>query len=200
MAPVVLRVVAAIVGAIARQGEVAVGLAGFDGATIVARRRPESVVTDDAGDRRSVDYGAVGDIVEVRRGVLDALLATGVIPVITPLAAGPDGTVLNVNADTVAAEVAVAIGAAKLVFVTRVAGILADEADPRSVLTRVTGAELDGLERSGAIRGGMRPKVAAIRRALAGGVARVHVVDGRRPGAVLEEVFTTEGAGTLIVA
>jgi acetylglutamate kinase len=191
---------AAVVEAVARQGEVAVGLAGYDGGLVTAARRPPAVVTDDGGDRVTVDYGLVGDVTEVKPALIEAVLASGAIPVVTPLAAGERGAVLNVNADTVATELAVALGATKIVFATQVSGIRRDPEDPRSVATRLTADELDALERDGAIRGGMRPKVAAIRRALAGGVPRVHVVDGRQPGALLEEVLTAEGVGTLVVA
>ena len=120
-------------------------------------------------------------------------------PVITPLAQGTSCEILNVNADTVAAEIAVALKAAKLVVLTRAVGILADPSDPNSVLHWTDLVELAELEEKGMIRGGMRPKVAAIRRALHGGVPRVHVVDGRTPGSLLSEVFTTEGSGTLVV-
>lgn len=190
---------AAIVSAIRRQGEEAVGLAGFDGGLVTASRRPEAVVTTDGGERQPVDFGLVGDVTAVRPELLRAVLQVGAIPVVTPLAAGPGGQVLNVNADTVAAEIAAALGAAKLILATQAPGILRDPEDPRTVIGQATVADLDGLEAAGALRGGMRPKVAAIRRALGGGVPRVHVVDGRRPGALLEEVFTAEGSGTLVV-
>jgi acetylglutamate kinase len=190
---------AAIVGAIRRQGEEAVGLAGYDGGLVTAARRPEAVVTADDGARRPVDFGLVGDVTGVRAELLRAVLATGAIPVVTPLAAGAAGEILNVNADTVAAEIAVAVGAAKLILATQVPGILRDPDDPRTVIGHATLGDLAAMEADGALRGGMRPKVAAIRRALGGGVPRVHVVDGRRPGALLEEVFTAEGAGTLVV-
>ncbi|MEZ4237972.1 MAG: acetylglutamate kinase [Myxococcota bacterium] len=190
---------AAIVRAVRDHGEDAVGLAGYDGALVSASRRPEAVVTTDAGERQSVDFGLVGDVTGVRADLLRALLAAGTIPVLTPLCAGAGGEILNVNADTVAAEVAVALGAAKLVLATQVPGILRDPEDPRTVIGQASLSELDQLEAAGTLRGGMRPKVAAIRRALTGGVPRVHVVDGRRAGALLEEVFTAEGAGTLIV-
>lgn len=188
-----------VVAAFARQGEAAVGLSGVDAGLIRASRRPPAVVTDDDGERRTVDFGQVGDVTEVRPGAVRAVFAAGVIPVVTPLAIGADGEVLNVNADTVAAELALALGAAKLVLLTRAPGILRDPEDPLSVLPQTDLDELAELERTGALRGGMRPKFAAIKRALLGGVARVHVVDGRRPGALLEEVFTTEGSGTLVV-
>jgi acetylglutamate kinase len=190
---------AAWVSALARQGEHAVGLSGADGALVRANRRPPAVVTDDDGERVSVDFGHVGDVNEVRAEVIHALLAIPSIPVVSPLALGEDGALLNVNADTVAAEVAVAINAAKLILLTQAPGILRDVTDPSSVLHWTDLEQLGELERSGALSGGMRPKKAAIERALRGGVPRVHVVDGRRVGALLEEVFTTEGSGTLVV-
>jgi acetylglutamate kinase len=188
-----------IVRALAGAGERGIGLSGADAGILRAKRRPPQVVVDDAGERRIVDYGLVGDVVEVRADLLQALLALPAIPVLTPLAAGEGSEILNVNADTVAAEVAVALKAAKLVLLTRAPGILEDPGDPKSVLHWTDLTELTELEQKGAIRAGMRPKVAAIRRAIDGGVPRVHVVDGRRSGALLEEVFTTEGSGTLVV-
>ncbi|MEQ1565823.1 MAG: acetylglutamate kinase [Myxococcota bacterium] len=189
----------ALVGALRAAGERAVGLGGGDGDVVTAKRRPPALVTTDEGERRAVDYGLVGDVTGVNVSALRAVLGMPAIPVITPLAAGDGEELLNVNADTVAAEVAVALGAAKLVVLTRSPGILTDPGDPSSVLHWTDLVELGELEQRGAIRGGMRPKLAAIRKALAGGVPRVHVVDGRRQGALLEEVFTTEGAGTLVV-
>lgn len=190
---------ASLVQAVARQGERAVGLAGYDGGIVSAVRRPPALVSDDPGAQpERVDFGLVGDVTSVDPALVEAVLANGAIPVLTPLAGGVDGAILNVNADTVAAEVAVALGASKLVLVTRVAGVLRDPEDPRSALAQADLAQLDALERSGAVRGGMRPKLAAIRRAIGGGVPRVHVIDGRRAGALLEEVFTAEGSGTLI--
>lgn len=187
------------VSALARQGERAVGLCGADGGLIRANRRPSAVVTDDEGERVPVDFGLVGDVSDVQVDVLHGVFAVPAIPVVSPLAMGADGQILNVNADTVAAEVAVALGAAKLVLLTRAPGILRDVEDPHSVMHWTDLAELAQLEHTGALSGGMRPKAAAIRRALLGGVPRVHVVDGRRAGALLEEVFTTEGSGTLVV-
>lgn len=188
------------VAALKRAGEDAIGLSGVDGGVVQARRRPPAVVVDDAGERRHVDYGLVGDVAEVRPGLLRSVQEAGVIPVVSPLAVDEDGTVLNVNADTIAAELAVALGAAKLLLLTRAPGILTDPDDETSVLHWTDLEELAELEAAGCLRGGMRPKVAAIRRALGGGVPRVHVVDGRRPRALLEEVFTTDGSGTLVVA
>lgn len=186
------------VTALHQAGERAIGLSGLDGGLILADRRPPSFVTTDDGERKPVDYGLVGDVREVRADVLRAVMAVA-IPVVTPLALGSQGEVLNVNADTVAAEIAVTLRAAKLVMLTRAPGILADPEDAASVLHWTDLHELAELERQGRLRGGMRPKVAAVRRALENGVPRVHVVDGRVDNALLEEVFTTEGSGTLVV-
>ena len=194
------RLSTALVGALRAAGESALGLSGVDGGLLRANRRPPALVTTDDGERRTVDYGQVGDLVEGRVGVLRAVLAGGAVPIVTPLACGHGDEVLNVNADTVASAIAVAMGAAKLVLLTRAPGILSDPSDTASVLHWTDLDELGALEQAGRLRGGMRPKLAAIRRALEGGVARVHVVDGRRFGALLEEVFTTDGSGTLVVA
>jgi acetylglutamate kinase len=185
--------------ALQEQGERAMGVSGVDGGLVKARRRPPVVVEDDDGSRQTVDYGQVGDIISVDGELIRGMLDLGVIPVITPLAKGSAGEVLNVNADTVAAEVAIALDADKLVLLTRAPGIQSDVDDVTSVLHWADLAALDRLDAAGALTGGMRPKVAAVRKALNGGVPKVHVVDGRRAGSLLEEVFTTEGSGTLIV-
>ena len=189
-----------LVSSLIRQGEQAVGLSGVDGGLVQASRRPEALVTNDDGERVTVDYGEVGDVTSVDPTVVRAVLSAGAIPVVSPLGADADGRVLNVNADTVAAEIALAMGAAKLVLLSRIPGILADPDDLDSMLHWTDLAQLDELARQGNLRGGMRPKVAAVRRALAGGVPRVHIIDGRRDGALLEEVFTTDGCGTLVVS
>lgn len=193
------RLSAAWVSALARAGERAVGVSGFDAGTLQAVRRPPAVMIDDNGARKTVDFGCVGDVRHVDTQLVSAILAMPAVPVISPLAAGADGEILNVNADTVAAELAVALGAAKLLLLTQAPGIMKDPEDPQSVLHWTDLRELGQLEETGMLRGGMRPKLGAIRRALAGGVPRVHVVDGRRTGALLEEVFTTAGSGTLVV-
>ncbi len=189
-----------LVSALIAQGERAVGLSGVDGGLVTADRRPEALVTADDGSRVAVDYGEVGDIASVDPTLLLAVLAAGGLPVISPLAADAAGRIFNVNADTVAARVAVAIGAAKLILLTRAPGLLRDVNDPASLIHWTDLEELDTLVKDRVLQGGMRPKAAAIRTALEGGVPRVHVVDGRRDGALLEEIFTTEGCGTLVVA
>lgn len=188
-----------LVSSLLAQGEKAVGLSGVDGGLVRADRRPEALVTADDGSRVAVDYGEVGDVVGVDTSVLEAILGSGGLPVISPLAADAAGRVLNVNADTVAAQVAVGLGAAKLVLLTRTPGILRDPDDVASLIHWTDLAELDALIEDRVITGGMRPKAAAIRVAIEGGVPRVHIIDGRRDGALLEEIFTTEGCGTLVV-
>lgn len=189
-----------LVTALLKQGERAVGISGVDGRTVQAARRPEALVTDDDGVRRSVDFGEVGDVTAVDGDLLETTLAAGAIPVVSPLGVCADSAVVNVNADTMAAEIAIALGAAKLLLLTRAPGILADVDQPDSLLHWADLAQLDELEKGGAFKAGMRPKIASVRRALTGGVPRVHVLDGRRNGALLEEVFTTDGCGTLVVA
>ena len=188
-----------LVTALMKQGERAVGLSGVDGATVQAARRPEALVTDDDGVRRSVDFGEVGDVTEVSADLLLSILASGSIPVVSPLGVCPNGSIVNVNADTMAAEIAIGVGAAKLLLLTRAPGILADVDDGESLLHWTDLAQLRELGSAGAFKAGMRPKIAAVTRALEGGIPRVHVVDGRRDGALLEEVFTTDGCGTLVV-
>ncbi len=175
----------------------AVGVSGLDGALVRARRRAPVAVEGESPE--VVDFGEVGDVAGVSRGPLDALLAAGYVPVVSPVSADDDGRVLNVNADTVAAEVAAALDAEKLIFMTETPGILEDLTDPSSMVSCVDFAGLDAMEAHGALGGGMGPKVNAARAALAAGVRRVHVVGFRQPHGLLMEVFTNEGAGTLIV-
>jgi acetylglutamate kinase len=172
-----------------------VGLSGQDAGLIKGNRRPPVLV-----DGETVDYGMVGDVAGVDPALLKHLLAGGFVPVVAPFSATADGQVLNTNADTVAAEVAAALGVEKLFFVLRVPGLLADPADPSSLVPLADLARLDQLAAAGAIKDGMRPKLTAARKALDAGVASVHLVSGVRPDAILAEVFTNEGSGTMLVA
>lgn len=183
-----------------RENEIqAVGLTGVDGDLITARRRPPVRVVDDAGTERTVDYGHVGDIAGVDPRVLTTLLDGRFVPVIASLAGDGDGNVYNINADTVAESVAVALRAMKLIFLTAVPGVLRDRNDPATLVTFADPDDLTGLMASGALAGGMRPKVEACIRAATGGVERTHIIDGRAPDALLLEVFTGAGIGTMIV-
>ncbi len=177
----------------------AVGLSGVDADLLTARRRPPVNVVDDAGASRTVDYGHVGDIVRVDTHVLTTLMDARCVPVIASLAGDDEGNVYNVNADTVAESVAVALQALKLIFLTGAPGVLRDRTDPTTLVTFADPDDLEGLMASGALAGGMRPKVEACIRAATSGVERTHIIDGRAPDALLLEVFTGAGCGTMIV-
>ena len=177
----------------------AVGLSGVDADLITAHRRPPQQVTEDGGGTRLVDYGHVGDIDGVDPRVLHTLLAPRFVPVVASLAGDGDGTVYNVNADTVAETLAIALKAMKLLYLTGAPGVLRDRSDPSSLVTFADPDDLAELLQSGAIEGGMRPKVEACIRAATGGVERTHIIDGRRHDSLLLEVFTGSGAGTMIV-
>jgi acetylglutamate kinase len=174
----------------------AIGVSGVDAGLIRARRRAPVRV---AGHAAPVDYGYVGDIESVDTSVLKTQLENGLLPVVSPLSADASGTLLNINADTVAAAVAAALGAAKLILATGAPGILEDRADPASLVSYVDLAGLRRLEESGALADGMLPKAKAIEGAIRGGVSRVHVISYKVPDSLLLEIFTNEGTGTLVV-
>jgi len=179
----------------------AVGLSGVDGDLLTARRRPpQRVVDPSTNDTREVDFGHVGDIVNVDTDVLLHLLQGDYVPVVCSLAADEDGNVLNINADTIAARIAAALGAAKYFLVTNVDGVMRDVNDPSTLQSYLDLEQLDALIREGVISGGMLPKLAACRDALVGGVQRVHIINGGTPDTLLGEVFTNEGTGTLLVS
>jgi acetylglutamate kinase len=183
-----------------REHEVqAVGLSGVDAELITARRRPPVKVVDDAGQTREVDFGHVGDIDRVDPRILETLLANRFVPVVASLAGDGEGNVYNVNADTVAEALAVALKAQKLLYLTGAPGVLRDRNDPSTLVTFADPDDLESLMASGAIAGGMRPKVEACIRAATGGVERTHIIDGRAPDSLLLEVFTGAGCGTMIV-
>jgi acetylglutamate kinase len=189
-----------VLSALRARGVRAVGLSGIDAGLVTATRRPPVEVRDDDGRTRTVDYGEVGDIEAVDTAVLDQLLPTGAVPVVASLAADAQGKPLNVNADSLAEALARSLKAKKLVFMTAAPGLLRDPADPSSLVAFATPEDLASLLESGAVRGGMRPKVEACLRAVAGGVRRTHIIDGRAPDALLVELFTGHGCGTMIVA
>jgi acetylglutamate kinase len=177
----------------------AVGLSGVDADLITAHRRPPVQVVDDAGKTAKVDYGHVGDVDRVDPRILATLVEARFVPVVASLAGGDDGEVFNVNADTVAESLAVAMRAQKLIFLTGAPGVLRDRNDPSTLVTFADPDDLAGLTASGVLSGGMRPKVEACIRAATGGVERTHIIDGRAPDALLLEVFTGGGCGTMIV-
>ncbi|MEE2962495.1 MAG: acetylglutamate kinase [Myxococcota bacterium] len=188
-----------LVQALAQEGEKALGLSGVDGLMLQAKRRPPVEIKTDAGEMKTVDFGEVGDIVRVDTSAIEVALEAGLIPVLTPLVVGENGDILNCNADTAAAQLAVALGAEKLVLVTNVPGILRNPEDKCSLMPLTDLPQLDRLDGEGMLQGGMRPKVVAVKTALEGGIQRVHLVDSNREGALLEEIFTNEGCGTMVV-
>jgi len=175
----------------------AVGISGVDAGLVRAHKRPPVRLSAD-GD--PVDFGYVGDIDAVDTTVLKKLLDNGLMPVVSPLSADETGTLLNINADTVAAALGAALGAEKLMLCTGTPGILGSASDPGSLISYTDLAGLKRLRESGQIADGMLPKAKAIEDAIRGGVRRVHVVSYRAPEGILGEVFTNEGTGTLIVA
>jgi acetylglutamate kinase len=172
----------------------AIGLSGVDGGLIKATRRPPVQV-----GAQTVDYGFVGDILGIDTSILLKQLDNDLVPIVSPLSADDHGTLLNINADTVAAMIACELKAEKFVMATGTPGILESLEDPRSLISYVDRAGLRRLREEGKISGGMLPKAAAIERALSGGVPRVHVISYAQADSLLLEVFTNEGTGTLVV-
>ncbi|MGH9028608.1 MAG: acetylglutamate kinase [Acidimicrobiales bacterium] len=176
-----------IVAAMNVHGALAVGLSGEDANLLTAVRR--------AGD-----LGFVGDVEVVDPSLAERLLAQGLIPVVATVAADATGQAYNINADAVAGALAIALGAEKLVFLTDTEGLRSDRDDPSSLLRSVSADQLDDLVTSGAVNEGMLPKVDACARAVRAGVNRAHILDGRVSHALLLEVFTDEGVGTMVSA
>jgi acetylglutamate kinase len=174
----------------------AVGLSGVAGGLVHARRRPP--VRTASGEL--IDYGEVGDVFSIAPEVLEKTLAAGYMPVVSPVSATDEGALLNVNADTVAAAIGAGLAAEKLILCTGAAGIFERLEDPRSLISMTDIAGLARLQSEGCLADGMLPKATAIKLAIRGGVRRVHVISYRGADALLGEVFTNEGTGTLIVA
>ncbi len=180
-----------IVGLINHHGGRAVGLSGKDGGLIRARK-----MTHRGASGETVDIGLVGEVAEINPEPIRLLEQNGFIPVIAPVGVGADGETYNINADLVAGEVAAALKAEKLIHLTDVEGITGPGGELISTLSQ---AEAQRLVTAAVIKGGMLPKVESALRALAGGTAKTHILDGRIPHAILLEIFTREGIGTEIV-
>jgi acetylglutamate kinase len=173
----------------------AVGISGVDAGLIRAHKRPPV----ERDGKSTVDYGFVGDIDSVDADILRKQLDSGLMPVVSPLSCDESGTILNINADTVAAAIAAELDAEKLILATGAAGILEDVNDPGSLISYIDRAALRKLCDAGALADGMLPKAAAIDNAISNGVQRVHIISSKLPDSILLEVFTNEGTGTLVV-
>ena len=180
-----------LVGLINQHGPLAVGMSGEDAGLFTAARRTVDV------DGIQTDIGLVGDVVDVNTAAVLDLLSAGRIPVVSTVAPDVDGVVHNVNADTAAAALAIALDAAKLVMLTDVEGLYADWPDRTSLLSRVSASRLQKMLPD--LESGMRPKMEGCLAAVRGGVAAAHVIDGRTPHAVLLEIVTSTGIGTMVV-
>jgi acetylglutamate kinase len=175
----------------------AVGLSGVDAGLIRAHKRGPVAAADGSGE--TIDYGFVGDIDAVNIGVIEKLLDNGLMPVVSPLSADSNGTLLNINADTVAAAIGGALAAEKLVLCTGAPGILERSTDTSSLISYTDLKGLGRLREAGSLTDGMLPKATAIEHAIRGGVRRVHVITYKSPDSLLAEIFTNEGTGTLVV-
>jgi acetylglutamate kinase len=188
-----------ILSALMRAGAETVGMSGVDGNTIKARRRDiQQTLNVETGEVETIDYGHVGDIVQINVRLVELLIDNGYIPVVSSLGADEQGNVFNINADTIAAEIAVHLGAEKLILLTDVDGILLDKSDPASRISRLTVGEAEQLVRDRKVSAGMLPKIASIASLVKRGVRSAHIINGSKRNALLYEVFTDEGAGTMI--
>lgn len=190
-----------ILAELRRRGIEAVGLSGIDGGVVKAvRRPPREVLNKETGETATVDFGHVGDIVEIDSRLINLLLENDYLPVISSLGADDDGKIYNINADTIAAEIAVSLKAEKLILLSDVNGIYLDANDEKTKISRLTAVEAGELITSGKATEGMIPKLQSLVSLLQRGVSSAHVISGGTRNALLSEVFTNEGTGTMIVS
>lgn len=186
-----------LVAMINRHGGRAVGLNGKDSDLIVAKKMMATIFEN--GKKSEVDIGLVGDILKINPQIIKILINEGYIPVIAPTGVGLKGETFNINADYVAGEIAAAVGADKLVLLTDVEGIYRDYSNKDSFISTLALSEAQEMVKEGSIGGGMIPKIEACIKALAGGVSKTHIIDGRSPHSLLLEVFTATGIGTEVI-
>ena len=178
-----------------RAGGTAVGISGKDAHLVTARKVTRTTRDPDSAIEREIDLGFVGEPETIDRRILDVMTGQNVIPVIAPVGAGSDGQTYNINADTMAGAIASAVGAARLFLLTDVAGVLDKQ---KNLLTDLTPSDIAALTADGTISGGMIPKLETCVGAVTGGVDAAVILDGRVPHALLLEIFTRQGAGTLV--
>lgn len=189
-----------ILSVLRHRGIDAVGLSGIDGGVIKAERRPpKDVVNKQTGETETVDYGHVGDVVEVDTRLINLLLENHYLPVISSLGADDDGRVYNINADTIASEIAARLGAEKLILLSDVNGIYLDPNDEQTKIVRLKASDAREMIASGKATGGMIPKLESLISLLDRGVSSAHVIGGTNRNGLLAEVFTDEGTGTMLV-
>ena len=185
-----------IVNLLNHRGVRAVGISGKDAGLIRAQKKLATVY--DGDDTKKVDIGYVGKVEDIDTSILDDLLDGDYIPVIAPIGVDEDGMSYNINADTVAAEIAGALEAEKLLLLTDVEGVYKDFEDKSTFLSVLTASEARGYIQDGTIAGGMIPKIEACLRALDAGCGKAHIIDGRLPHAILLELLTSKGIGTQV--
>lgn len=188
-----------ILAALRYHGIEAVGLSGIDGNIVnAARRPPKEIIDRQTGLRSTIDFGNVGDVLEINADLLSLLLENDYLPVISSLAADLTGSVFNINADTIAAEIAARLGAEKLILLSDVNGIYLNPADESTKLSRLSAADAENMIRNKSATGGMIPKLSNLIGVIERGVSSAHVISGNARNALLSEVFTDEGTGTMI--
>lgn len=189
-----------ILAALRQRGTSAVGLSGVDGNIVHAERRPpKEVVNKETGETHTIDFGNVGDVLEINVNLLSLLLENNYLPVVSSLGADSEGSVFNINADTIASEIAAHLKAEKLILLSDVNGIYLDAKDETTKLSRLTKAEAEEMISSGKASGGMVPKLQSLINILNRGVKSAHIIGGNVRNALLSEVFTNEGTGTMLV-
>lgn len=190
-----------ILSALRNRGVSAVGLSGLDGGVILAERRPpRDVLNKETGEKATVDFGHVGNIVEVDTRLINLLLENDFMPVISSLGADDEGKIYNINADSIASQIAIKLRAEKLILLSDVNGIYLDAKEPDSKIDRLSVFDAKKMISSGRATGGMIPKLENLINLVESGVGSAHVIGGNSRNGILAEVFTNQGTGTMIVA
>lgn len=189
-----------ILAALRQRGTSAVGLSGIDGNIVHAEKRPpKAILNRNTGTTETVDFGNVGDILQINSHLLQLLLDNNYLPIVSSLGADDEGRVFNINADTIASEIAVQLKAEKLILMSDVNGIYLDPLDETTKISQISATEAEQLIESGKATGGMIPKLQSLIKILERGVKSAHIIGGTTRNALLSEVFTDEGTGTMLV-